>query len=162
MAISIPSHLRYQNIEPTKPMYEITNRLYIGSLLASDNHTYLKQNKITHVFNFAEKTISYPDIVVHNYKIEDRPNFNIHSFFPSTTKLIGRAMTDSRHRVLISCHMGINRSMTILIAYLYQAFQHTKSIDDIINLIIRRRPCAMLTNNSFYNQLKHLELSNTV
>jgi len=146
--------MRYATVEPNGYMYMIFPNLYVGGFNASTNYEYLKLHNITHIINCAgEKYIIHePDIKVYNLNLFDSPLFPIHEYFEPTANLIAHIYQQNpNNRVLVSCAMGINRSMSILIAYLLYSTQRT--LQDIIKHIVSLRPYAMLTNMAFYNQL---------
>jgi len=157
MPSKISKHYLYQLVLPKKLMYKITPKLFIGGEKASTNYKYLKKNGITHVINCAKEVhVTHPpDVLSWNYNFSDSPCFPIHRYFEETHNLLdGIIREDSNNKILIACQMGINRSMTILCEYLHHSTN--KNIDEIINDVANIRKCCMLTNLSFYRQLKNL------
>lgn len=153
--MKISKHYIYQLTLPKKPMYLITPNLYIGGERASTNYKYLKANGINVVINCAKELhVMHPkDVLTYNFPFSDSPTFPINLHFDETNKLIDNLLKQNK-KILISCQMGINRSMSILCAYLYHSTKN--SMDDIIDEIATIRKCCMLTNPSFYRQLKNL------
>jgi dual specificity protein phosphatase 1B len=156
------SHLKYEFVDPPGSIYKIRPNLFVGGFGASTNAAVLKKHKITHVINCAiEKQIKLMDgITIFNFKIDDRENFPIGKVFEQTSNTIDYILKDPKNKVLVSCAMGINRSMSVIVAYLIKKTK--KDINDIIAGILKTRPFAMLTNRSFYDQLvnfqkKHLK-----
>ena len=157
--MKISQHYKYQLKLPNKPMYQILPNLYIGGADASENTEYLKKNGINHVINCAEEIRVCHDapILSWNYAFEDSPFFPIHAYFSETSNLIHGILSKPNNKVLIACAMGINRSMSILCAYLFSIARENVTMNDIIDEIADVRRSCMLTNNSFYRQLINLK-----
>lgn len=132
---------------------QITSNIYIGDIASSFNDDALKDQGITHVisvFNGAWET--YPE----NFKykiihINDDTWTNIGKYFDESNEFIEMALNDPKNKIMIHCHRGISRSVTLLSAYLLWKRNCDKKIpfefiddavNDVINYIQQRRSIA--------------------
>lgn len=129
---------------------EIISRLYIGNLFSSTNIP----KQITHVINVTPNVPKPNSILRENYlqiEINDSGEENILKYFNTTGKFIDKALNEGGV-VLVHCHMGISRSVSIVAAYLlYKRF--SKTTNDALSYISQKR-CVSNPNSSFIHQLK--------
>lgn len=144
---------------------KITDRLFVGDLASSTNSDAMKSQGITHivsVFNGSYEMYSddFEYKIVH---INDDPWVNIESYFDETNRFIDKALlTNPSSKVMIHCHKGVSRSVTILMAYiLFKKNQSTaiqfneidKTINDVLSDVKNRRLIAN-PNDGFINSLR--------
>lgn len=87
-----------------------------------------------------------PDETDDHYSLDEQPR----PFIPNTSDN-DKEHKNKSHRVLIHCHAGISRSVTIAAAYLMQ--KKRQNVEDTIQLIKSARPIAD-PNDGFMEQLK--------
>jgi len=96
---------------------QVTEYLFVSGVWGL-NITKLKNLGITLVINATKKYSPLEsDIKTINLQIEDNEDFNILPFFRPVSKLI-KLHADQGGKVLVHCHAGISRSVSICCAYL--------------------------------------------
>mmetsp|Transcript_9083 Transcript_9083/g.8170 ORF Transcript_9083/g.8170 Transcript_9083/m.8170 type:complete len:262 (+) Transcript_9083:31-816(+) len=127
--------------------------VWLGNDADSQNVKRLTQLKITHVLNCAGLDIrnDYPqNIKQHIINAEDEHDFDIiTSFLDESFEFIDECRRE-KSRILIHCMMGMNRSATILIAYLM--YNHDMNLLKATEYVIIRRGW-ILKNMAFRRQL---------
>ena len=107
--------------------YQILPHLYLGCRKVAACLPSLKANGINNVLNV---TSSIPNNFVAaglNYKqiaVEDSHDVNMIQHLPEAFGFIERARL-SGERVLVHCHAGMSRSVTVILAYLMKFVNHT-------------------------------------
>ncbi len=83
----------------------------------------------------------------HSYRIIDK-------HIDEVIEFLDNALEKDSHRVLFHCLAGINRSVTLCIAYMmHHRFKGQKSTADIVDIVSRNRSCGVLSNASFTKQI---------
>ncbi|KAI8925328.1 protein-tyrosine phosphatase-like protein, partial [Entophlyctis helioformis] len=82
--------------------------------------------------------------------IADRPSQNIAQYFEPVAAFLDSALAVPGARVLVHCHAGVSRSVTLVIAYLVLATG--MSLDEAYAHVRKRRPVAK-PNVGFARQL---------
>merc|ERR1712228_97363 len=127
--------------------------LWVGNDSDSQNIALLKQLKISHVLNCAGLDIQtkYPsDIKQCIINAEDEPDFNIiDSYLDECFEFIQDCQR-SNGRIFVHCMMGMNRSITLIIAYLM--YSQNMRLKKAINYVGIRRGW-ILENEWFRKQL---------
>lgn len=107
--------------------YQILPHLYLGCRKVATCLPSLKTNGITNVLNvtssipnkFVAAGLTYKQIAV-----EDSHDVNMIQHLPEAFAFIEKARV-SGERVLVHCHAGMSRSVTVILAYLMKFFNHT-------------------------------------
>lgn len=108
-------------------------------------------------------------IAQHVFSVDDAPTEIISTIFPCTYRLIWNALRTGKN-VLIHCHAGISRSVTVLTAFLLQVLRRNACMilpylsprsfpswtEALLDLIRRARPIAN-PNPGFLAQLHAFE-----
>lgn len=138
--------------EETAGASEIVEGIWLGDARDAMDIETLNRNNIVSVMNCAEKhTLTcaeyYP--LGWNYRglqCDDNPNYDILSKdFEEFTEFMEKCVGEKKG-VLVHCVAGINRSATLLIAYLVE--RRGMSLIDAISLCFQKRP-IILTNEAF-------------
>jgi protein-tyrosine phosphatase len=130
-------------------MNYISQNIFIGSLESAQNYKLLLDNNIKTIIRITSSKPSYNDtslydqlgIKLYYIQLDDSPNANIIQYFDNSNSIILENIP--RGNILIHCHAGISRSVTIAAAfflYYYIVLNHIyPSVDEIIfNIRIRR------------------------
>ncbi len=98
---------------------EITDNIFVGDLASASNIEAMKEQGITHILTIMNGAYElYPNEF--SYKIihiNDDPWVDITQFFEESNKFIDEALSKPENKIMIHCHRGISRSVTLLIAY---------------------------------------------
>jgi protein phosphatase slingshot len=132
-------------------MSRITEQLYIGNYANAINKKWLDEHHITHIVN---ATSDIPNYYPNDYKylqlkLEDSPQQSIYQVLEPSYKFIYNAMGNGG-TVLIHCHMGKSRSVSIVIYFLMKLNGWTYL--QALNYIRQRRSIAN-PNSGFARQL---------
>mmetsp|Transcript_28858 Transcript_28858/g.45667 ORF Transcript_28858/g.45667 Transcript_28858/m.45667 type:complete len:274 (+) Transcript_28858:36-857(+) len=133
--------------------YILSNFIYLGNDRDSANLELLQQLKISHVLNCAGLDIcnEYPShIEARVICAEDVDGFDIVTGFLDECFEFLDACRRNKGRILVHCMMGMNRSVTIIIAYLMYAYNMT--LWKAVAFVAERRGW-ILQNESFRRQL---------
>jgi hypothetical protein len=147
----------YHNITVV-PLNEIVKDfIYIGSLYDYKDPVKLLQLGITHILDVSgesyipsniddiKKTFKYVKI-----SMQDTPDFPIHNFFDITVKLLDEVY-NTKGKVLVNCHMGKSRSVTIVLNYIM--LRYGLSLDNAIAFVKYKRN-VIAPNPGFIKQLQ--------
>lgn len=96
---------------------KVIDGLYIGDIVTSNNFKLLKEKNIDIIISLVNESNEYNKIKYHKFPIEDNRSENISLLFEQTNKLIHNAL-DEKKNILVHCHNGVSRSVTIILAYL--------------------------------------------
>ena len=127
---SNPSSPEEEELSPSQrdsTPYQILPHLYLGCRKVAVCLPSLRASGITNVLNvtssvpnkFAAAGLTYKQIAV-----EDSHDVNMIQHLPEAFGFIERARV-SGERVLVHCHAGMSRSVTVILAYLMKFFNHT-------------------------------------
>ena len=139
-----------------KEATRILDDIWLGDGLSAMDMEYLKKNEISCIINCAENnTLTNRDFYRGEWRykginIEDSYGYDIldnhlDEFLEFMDECIG-----AKQKVLVHCVAGINRSATLLIAYL--VLRNKMDLVDAIRFCFNKRP-IILTNVSFVKQL---------
>ncbi len=131
---------------------QILPHLYLGCRKAATSLPSLKEHGITRVLNvtssvpnqFEREGFTYKQI-----KVEDSHDVNMMQYLPEAFRFIEDAK-DSGAKVLVHCHAGMSRSVTVIIAYLMKHYEHTL---DSAYEFVKERKSDISPNFSFMGQL---------
>lgn len=116
----------------------ITGSVNLGNQTAALN---AKANGFTHVLNCADEidvAVADNGIVYKKLPLaEDIGNFIRPEFIADGVDWL-RTVNRPTNKVLVSCHMGISRSASIVIAYIF-AENPQLSYDDVVDYVMERR-----------------------
>ena len=139
--------------------FEILPHLYLGCRKVASNLHHLKENSITRILNV---TSSVPNQFEHlggfkyeQIAVEDSHDVNMLKHLPEAFKFIEDAKK-CEERVLVHCHAGMSRSVTVILAYLMKYCHHT--LDSAYEFVKQRKP-NISPNFSFMGQLLEYECS---
>ena len=142
----------YKSLVPKGQIWKIRPHLYLGNLNTLDM---LDDYNIHMIFsllpaeNYLPENIMYERRVAY-CEIDDSPHENIIKCANFMIPLMVREIRNG-HNILVHCHAGISRSVSILIAYLMVV--ENLSFDEALFSIRKVRPEAN-PNDGFVNQLK--------
>lgn len=135
---------------------EILPYLYLGSKRESENRKLLRQFQISYVLNvtpnipnhFENDGLKYLQIPV-----RDHWNQNLAEHFPEAIDFIDEARS-SKSGILVHCHGGVSRSVTVTVAYLMQ--KRGLSLNDAYDFV-KQRKTNIAPNVNFLDQLQEFE-----
>lgn len=139
--------------------FEILPHLYLGCRKVAGNLHRLRATSITRILNV---TSSVPNQFENmgNFKyeqiaVEDSHDVNMLKHLPEAFKFIEEAR-NFNEKVLVHCHAGMSRSVTVILAYLMKYYHHT--LDSAYEFVKNRKP-NISPNFSFMGQLLEYECS---
>jgi len=125
----ILSHCEFCDFNFAPPIYrasKILPNIYIGDQDNANDLSLLEEEKITHVICFANNSKTTPDntpFTCLSLPIsEDFPS-NINSYLEKALSFIDEGTKDGK--VLVHCKAGVNRSATLVLAYLVTRMRYT-------------------------------------
>jgi protein-tyrosine phosphatase len=136
-------------------MNEIIPNLYLSNWNSSNNIHELKNNNIKAVITI--ETSPKPEYILKYYKdnnidflylpLNDYPSENIYKYFDSSYNFIKKHINKGEN-VLVHCRMGISRSATLVLNYIYKnninTFPNNNcvscTVKNIISYIRTKRP----------------------
>ena len=146
---------------PWPPACRVTNRIWLGSKYDVTDPVWMRSNKITHVLNCATPVDRFDPSSVTEYaclNADDDPGYPILDLHFATTKeFMDRALQRPDSQILVHCMAGINRSATLVLAYVSQrdttsTLQKVERFARYFDIVMLQRP-IILMNEGFYEQL---------
>lgn len=140
----------------------INGNIYLGGVpyplregSKEDLLKYAKENGVRNILSISDHDLDWKGKGINwlNVKCPDRETTDLYSIFRSTSKFINRAVTRGE-KILIHCHAGISRSVSILAAYLILC--KNMSTQQSLEYIKSKREVAK-PNIGFIKQLLRLE-----
>lgn len=131
---------------------EIVSGIFLGNEEASQDPNFIKRNRITAIINctpsvpnkFSKNGIQYIRLPVDDsLKVGDINKMT--AFMPYIVETL-RELILKKHRVLVHCHAGMQRSAAVVSAYLMQ--YHGMTPMQSIRFIISKRPIAFYNGKS--------------
>lgn len=109
---------------------QITDQIYIGNLSSTMNLDKMKENKFTHVLSILNGGYEvYPEHFIYKViHINDDPWIDIEKYFNECIEYISKCIESNENKLIVHCHKGISRSVTIVIAYLLWEKNNTEKI----------------------------------
>lgn len=150
---------------PSRPQpqpAQLTDWLFLGGMEEARDWVKLHDHGITGVVNLAPQACRNeghhgyahvnpglaPQVLVQD-ALDDGTYPLIDRHLPSVDAFV-ESIRQKGGRVMVHCHMGINRSATICVAYLMS--RHKMRLLDLVRLLVRRRG-MVLSNATFVEQL---------
>ena len=151
---SEPSTPAAREVQP----FEILPYLYLGCRKVAANVAQLKNSGVTRVLNVTTETNECQRLGEFNYQqisVEDNHEVNMLQHLPLAFAFIEEARINGE-KVLVHCHAGMSRSVTVIIAYLMKYHDHTlNSAYDHV----KQQKSNISPNFSFLKQLLEFECS---
>lgn len=99
---------------------QITDQLYIGNLSSVMNLDSMKANQFTHVLSIMNGGYAvYPEHFTYKViHINDDPWVAIEKYFEESIQFIGSCLEKKENKLIVHCHQGVSRSVSIVVAYL--------------------------------------------
>ncbi|KAL9266247.1 Dual specificity protein phosphatase 1-like protein [Drosera capensis] len=149
-ALSALRDLRQDNVAA-----HIEEGLFLGSARAAANKEGLKSLNVTHILTVATSlSPAHPnDFTYKIVEVSDSEDTNLAKYFHECFDFIDEAKKTGG-AVLVHCHAGISRSVTIVLAYLMN--RHGIPLSDAVKHVKAKRPKAR-PNPGFLKQLMEFE-----
>ena len=139
------------------PPFQILPHLYLGCRKVAASLPSLRNNRITRVLNVTSSVPNqFEDLDGFVYKqiaVEDSHEVDMIKHLPEAFAFIEKAK-NSGEKVLVHCHAGMSRSVTVIIAYLMKFYHY--SLDDAFEFV-KQRKHNISPNFSFMGQLIEYE-----
>ncbi len=133
----------------------VIDGVWVGSVQDAHSVDFLTANDITHVLNCGESylttrvnQVGNRAIIKHSLNARDDDEFPVEQLLPAI-HFVANAVA-SGGRVLIYCYAGMNRSVTVALAYV--AVHHPELFRQIFGELAAKRP-GMLSNRRLRTQL---------
>jgi len=140
-------------------MSAIRDNLFVGSLHDSQSETQMSKNKISHVVRVTEqpedeKRVDIDPAPTYLFiKAADHENVNLRQHFEKVNDFVHEARLNGGS-VLIHCHEGVSRSVTLMAAYMMSVTR--LGLEDVMRVIELARSQAN-PNKGFRAQLADFE-----
>lgn len=138
--------------------FQILSHLYLGCRKAASSKESLKEHNISRVLNVTSEESQYQHLDGFTYyqiAVEDRHEVDMLQHLPSAFAFIEQARL-SNEKVLVHCHAGMSRSVTVVISYLMKYYEH--SLNSAYDFV-RQKKSNISPNFSFLQQLIQFESS---
>lgn len=137
--------------------FQILPHLYLGCRKVAASLPSLRENHITRILNVTSTVPNeFKDLAGFTYKqiaVEDSHEVDMIKHLPEAFYFIEEAKNRGE-KVLVHCHAGMSRSVTVIIAYLMKYYHHTlESAFDFV----KQRKHNISPNFSFMGQLIEYE-----
>jgi len=145
------------------PVYDPIAAVFDRILLGPGLHLtpmFIRRHQVTHIVNCAEKSACPAWASTHagpsryiSLGAQDAMGFPlIRDYYEAFEKVMDIFLRDPGCRcVYVHCQAGMNRSATLLAAYLHKRFGIP--MEKVVEVMAKQRPCVM-TNPSFVEQLE--------
>ncbi len=139
--------------------YEILSHLYLGCRKVAASLQHLKDCGITRILNVtSSEPNNFESLGNFEYKqiaVEDSHEVNMINYLPEAFKFIEEARVRGE-KVLVHCHAGMSRSVTVILAYMMKYNHHT--LDSAYDFVKQRKQ-NISPNFGFMGQLLEFECS---
>lgn len=142
---------------PPQP-FEILSHLYLGCRKAASDKEALKAHSISRVLNVTSEESQYQHLEGFSYyqiAVEDTHEVDMLQHLPMAFAFIEEARL-ANEKVLVHCHAGMSRSVTVVISYLMKYYDH--SLNSAYDYV-RQKKSNISPNFSFLQQLIQFESS---
>lgn len=120
---------------------QITDTIYIGNLASSLNKDAMREHKITHILSIMNGGYEvHPDDFVYKIiHINDDPWIDIGKYFDEVVSFIDNALENKSNKILVHCHQGVSRSVTMVCCYLLWKKNNERMIsqEDVLEEILK-------------------------
>lgn len=146
-------------VQSRVPMpFEILPHLYLSCRKAASNKQILKSNSISRILNVTNEASEYQHLdgfTYHQIAVEDKHEVNMLECLPRAFSFIEEAKA-ANEKVLVHCHAGMSRSVTVVLAYLmkFEGFTLNNAYD-----FVKQKKSNISPNFSFMEQLVQFENS---
>lgn len=141
------------------PPYEILSHLYLGCRKVAASLQHLKDCGITRILNVTNsEPNNFESLGNFEYKqiaVEDSHEVNMLKYLPEAFRFIEEARVKNE-KVLVHCHAGMSRSVTVILAYLMKYNHHT--LDSAYDYV-KQVKSNISPNFGFMGQLLEFECS---
>lgn len=141
------------------PPFQILPHLYLGCRKVATCLPGLRQSNVTRILNVTSSIPNqFQDLEGFVYKqiaVEDKLDVDMMQHLPGAFQFIENARLQGE-KVLVHCHAGMSRSVTIILAYLMKYYNHT--LESAHEYVKQRKP-DVAPNFSFMGQLLDFECS---
>lgn len=137
--------------------HQILDHLFLGCRKAASTPQKLRELGITRILNVtpvASQVEILDSFVYKQIAVEDSHDVNMLQHLPDAFAFIEDARL-CRERVLVHCHAGMSRSVTIILAYLMKYYEH--SLESAYDFV-KQRKSDIAPNFSFMGQLLEFQL----
>ncbi|XP_064400025.1 dual specificity protein phosphatase 6-like [Halichondria panicea] len=138
--------------------YEILPHLFLGCRKVAASLQHLKDSRITRILNVTSSEPNNFESQGFEYKqiaVEDSHDVNMLKYLPDAFCFIEDARMNNE-KVLVHCHAGMSRSVTVILAYLMKNYHHT--LDSAYDFVKQRKQ-NISPNFGFMGQLLEYECS---
>ena len=139
--------------------YEILPHLYLGCRKVAASLHHLKECHITRILNVtSSEPNNFESLGGFRYEqiaVEDSHDVNMLKYLPAAFQFIEDARLHNE-KVLVHCHAGMSRSVTVILAYLMKYYHHT--LDSAYDFVKERKQ-NISPNFGFMGQLLEYECS---
>lgn len=139
-------------------VFEILPHLYLSCKKAASNRVSLQNNNISRILNVTSEESEYQHLDGFSYfqiAVEDSHEVDMLQYLPKAFAFIEEARL-SNEKVLVHCHAGMSRSVTVVIGYLMKYNGHTLNT---AYDFVRQKKSNISPNFSFLQQLIQFESS---
>ena len=152
-----------QKEKPKMPTAEILEGLYLGDKRAANSADFIKKRKIKAILNCTpypnpSKTLGKMEVLIPIHDNSQKQNNDfMYGFFPAAVKYIENHLIKQKQNVLVHCAAGIQRSATIVVAFLMYYFKI--SAKEAIKITLELKPDIFYegTEIHFWRALKKWE-----
>lgn len=151
--------------EPSSPVqsripmpFEILPHLYLSCRKGASNKQSLEANNISRILNVTNEASEYQHLegfTYHQIAVEDKHEVNMLECLPRAFSFIEEAKL-ANEKVLVHCHAGMSRSVTVVLAYLmkFEGLTLNNAYD-----FVKQKKSNISPNFSFMEQLVQFENS---
>ena len=159
------------------PPTRVTPRIWLGSREDAMNVEFLTENRITHVVNCAQSLAGFVSRVVPEASIKSHIVLDAHDderypilerHLDAVTQFMDTVLADPESTVLIHCMAGINRSATLVLAYVAQKQTMDGTMDsgktllerfaDVFESVMEVRPIILMNRGFFYSLIRWAQM----
>lgn len=138
--------------------FEILPHLYLSCRKGASNRQSLEMNNISRVLNVTTEASEYQHMdgfTYHQIAVEDKHEVNMLECLPRAFAFIENAKA-ANEKILVHCHAGMSRSVTVVLAYLmkFEGFTLNNAYD-----YVKQKKSNISPNFSFMEQLVQFENS---
>ena len=145
-----------QNPDDQFDCTEIYPGLWLGSIKATQNTSFLKQNKIVTIIN-CTVNMPFPKLkqIKYTRRLSVKDNLKASEIYKLYSQLDTIVNFIANHMkygpILVHCHAGRQRSVSVIIRFLIKFGQ--MSVDDALTMIQTKRPIAGIPSLNFKKAL---------